>query len=562
MARIQEQLKWLNEQLKKKHIKIKSSNVAVEEDLKQCIYCRKVFLNSTYVVKHIFKRHAEQFLCHYKKCIDTTKIEADLDSQPVLMNYLKNEFSNLKTEVEVIKKAVTRPTGFQECKGSSEVSNINTPEDKLIQNNPEVGNPTREDFVKLQEKIEEVSQMYKHIVSSSKGKEDRICKRLKHELLTDFENLLICYQDQNCEWKEHFLQMRNDFQRLEQTVELNTGKIESPEVLQEIENKIEQKIESFYADYGIVGGRGRTSAKTSGKVSKDSSLNVHRSNRRKKSIYTCGSQDLNLSKKQLDSPLKANVSHLQTGLSETRNAHTSSILKGNSENIQELGVKKAKVLFEEKLKNLSISPKVKGMSTDEYETKVHLLRAQKELLSQKSMNFQQYYERVDSHANKLVKSRLERKLRKQLRFSDPIPGNTSEIKDKVISEHISGKSSLPVENIKSGFIQQSEFMHGFDAYGDISDIQNEYYSSEHLGNLGKGDCALSVGNEKKDAFKFQEHFGTSPSNLPPSDAFSELKLINNPHKSLSHNLPNDSLKSLDEFSELSSLESDTNLSQY
>ncbi|KAG8191152.1 hypothetical protein JTE90_016665 [Oedothorax gibbosus] len=531
MSRFHENsIKWLNEQIKKK-CKTKTSNV--EEDLKQCIYCPKIFKNSAFVIKHIFRRHAEQFLRHHKIFLDTTDNELGLDPEAVLINYLKSEFSNIKSELEIVKKSVTHhsqvgdntknqvicSTGYQECSGSDA---------NALENEPSLINSKhfipKEDFKKLQEKVEDMSQKYKEVASSNKEMayllEDRICKRLKKELIEDFKNLLI--QTRDSEWKPHVSQLKKDLNKLEQLVKMNAGKIDSPEVQQEVRKKIDEQVQSFFENYGIVEERSRTSSKSSRRGLSDGPLNMnaHRVNRRAKSIYTSRSQDPNLASTHLETPVKtcypqfrandpkANISgsegsstsrhntsiklkdpQMQANVSETNNVQPSSILKGIPESIQKIGARKAKVLFVEKLKDFGLSRETKQLSAEEYERKSHLVNAENKVLCQKYKNFRELYARLDSHADELIKSHMERKFRKQLRFSDSISFQASGSKDQVVHDQELEKTSPPFERVISPFMNQSEFMQDLGAIGDFSNDEDfERPFSNCARNMAKTNC--------------------------------------------------------------------------
>ncbi|KAF8774182.1 hypothetical protein HNY73_016761 [Argiope bruennichi] len=563
-----------------------------------CCYCIKVFFDAKFLVKHMLRRHSDKLVELHKNILSVTKSQNVIHESPDLVEFLKGEFSDLKVEVDYIKKVLAdhlqeKNNSVAQRKSDDKPSTnmkspnfdkapINTKSDSLKYKQAEIVSTVTSnhisavDFQNLQIRVDKLFQMFRETVVSKEDiektlalSEERICLTLKNKLLEEIKNTLLNQQKKNEEeFEAHYKQLKNEVDKLEKAVQLNSKKIESPDCFQEIQNKFESKIQSLLIGHSLFNSNIKISkAHKSKNSSNDQKLSLHKSRRPTKSIYTCKSvhnKCFDLSgtsrNKILQSPWSCrrkqkhfeDISHInretilssennQPEIREQEKLHEFKSLVNNSENFSEKHLMEVKLIVEEKLRSLNIDPSTVKLSNAEFEKKMRLINTEKEFLEKKYENFSQIYKELNNHVIKVAKSKLRRKLPKKLRFSD----SPSLLSPDVFDSDSAVKISCPAQKQESsGFILSSDLNAQGDACKNF-DVENVTPIQENLEDVSERSYTAYVQQSSPQ----EEEINRKYSSANPVGYVIE----SNSAKKSSNSLL---LKSVEEMSDLSSLESD------
>ncbi|GBL98759.1 hypothetical protein AVEN_8646-1 [Araneus ventricosus] len=581
----------------------KEQNQNLPAHYSHCCYCIKVFYDAKFLVKHMLRRHSDKLIELHKNMLSVTKSEKVIHETPDLFEFLKAEFSDLKVEVDFIKKALAdhmqdKNEFIAERKSDNKSSNnkkcanldstaVSTKSDSLKYKHAEtsakvVSNEiSADDFQNLQVRIDKLFQMFSETMVSKEDiektlalNEERICRTLKNELLMEIQNILSNHQKKNRdEYEAHYLELQREVDKLEKAVQLNSKKIESPDCLRKIQSKFESRIQNLLTGHSLFTSNAKRNKMNKNRNSNnEQKLTLHKPKRQTKSIYTSNSvynksNDLSgisknkgfhsslshrrnqkhfegtsyINGESIFSPSKCN--QLKTG--EQEKLHEFNSLINNSDNFTEKHLKEVKLIVNEKLKSLNLDPGTEKLSNEEFEKKMRLVNSEKELLEKKYGNFSQIRDELDSHLNKVVKSKLRKKLPKRLRFSDS-PSILSS--DSIDSDSAVKISCTAQKQESSGFILSDVNAQGDSLSYKNFDVGNLPSIQENGEDASEGSYTdyphQSSTQQQNDDKSFKIYVPASPVDYLVENTAAKKSTV-----SLLQ-------KSVEEMSDLSSLESD------
>ncbi|GFY63506.1 c2H2-type domain-containing protein [Trichonephila inaurata madagascariensis] len=488
---------------------------------------------------------------------------------------MKSEFSHLKGEIEMMKKVLLNHLEGKnnelqhikydceatQCRSSDFVdTGIRSKSVELSKVDSEVNacQISSTDFLNLKAQANELQIIQETLASKNDVEksvllsEERIYKKLKGELLIELQELLVNLQKENkTECEKYFLEMKKDIFRLEKAIELNSKKIDSSEYLQDIQKKFEYRLQNLLKSHSMH-NLNMKDGKTNQikKTENESKLSlIQKINRRKKSIYTSNSlyvrnSDVSLINKN-EGP-HSSFNFKKNKASECTQEFKS--LTNSFENVSNKHMKEAKLMLEEKLKSLNVDPHADKLSYGEFEKKMRLVNSEKEILDKKYDTFSKARGNIDSYVNKLVKSKLRKKIPKKISFSDLPDIPSQEVSD--FDSCFRGISPAKKQE-SSGFVLPSV----------QCEVQEETIGILDRNSNSQNTLQIQENVETKETTNF---FPRSSVELPNDRTFvKEFSPANWPNFSTDNN--NSSKKSIhsvsekliEEISDLSSLESDT-----
>ncbi|GFT23040.1 c2H2-type domain-containing protein [Nephila pilipes] len=581
--------KWFNEHLKRGKCKINKSDLIKEGITEKinhcnltanmCPYCSKIFINTKYLLNHIFRKHSDTLVNLHGNVMDLIKAEKANRKSPDLLNYMRTEFSHLKGDVEMIKKVlVDHLEGKNDeqldikntceatlCRSSNVVdadSRIKTAE--LSKSDPEVNADqiTLTDFQQLKAQISELFQIIQETVASKDVEksasliEERIYKNLKRELLTEYQDMFMNHQkDNRAECEKYFSEIKKDIFKLEKAIELNSKKIDSSEYLQGIQNKFEYQVQNLLSSHSMLNLNIKED-KTSRSKKTDSehkqSLN-QRLNRRKKSIYISNSlyvRNNKVSPVNKNEDRHSSFDYKRTKSSEPANEFN--YLVNGFEKCSDMHVSEAKLMLEEKLKTLNVNPYEDKLSYEEFEKKMRLVNSERDILDKKYVTFSKTRDRIDSYVNKFVKSKMSEKHPKKICLS-----YSPDVCSQAVSDHdFCFREIYPVNKKGSpGFILSSE---QHEVHEKASGILVRNSNGKNVSQIQEN--VETAMNDPSHSFPPTSSLVKSPNDHTFIKEFSPINWPN--YSTANSNISKKSnygvsQKSIEEISDLSSLESDT-----
>ncbi|GIX85707.1 c2H2-type domain-containing protein [Caerostris extrusa] len=552
-------------------IEVKPTNITYDN----CCYCFKGFCNTRFLVKHILRRHCDKVMELHKNALTLTNSGNTCLSSQDLFQFLKTEFTDLKVEVENLKKVITnkethksletKPTKNMNHSIPDDTNNVKSDSAKFeiskTNANFNAVQVSLTDFQSVQAQINELFQMFGEIIASR----DNMEKSMKKN---------------SAEYEEYFRSMKGEIRRLEKLVELNSKKINSQDGLPEIQKYFEERIQNLLASNSLFFSN-RGNKIDQNRISNH--RNKHSQNRKKKSIYTsnspcltkCDALDTNKNegshliidrRKKHENTLNVDKDpHSLLIQDADKNEDTYSLfvlgnphlekqcgkiyefnsLVENSENFTEDHLNKAKLLVEEKLKCLAIDPNTNKLSCEDYDKKMCVVNSEKIILNKKYKTFYDMHDKVDSYVNEVVKSKLEKTNPKKIRFSDE--SSLSPIKPDC---GLSPKIHSAQKQESSGFLFSSE-MHSQD-----NSTVNKNLDLENLAPIQEADECVS---EELHADYHYKRTADSLSDCKYSKEFSPNTLYEFATDGTSADKKSNfsmSQKTVEEISDLSSLESE------